>query len=89
MAKPRSVKVQTNPNNSLKDIIILQETIREVAAFAKKLNESKLTRRAIVVLIQDSIGASRIKKNQIEDVLDCAESLGQIYLKQDESESGL
>lgn len=81
MPKVKSVKVITDPDASLRDIVILQKTIQEVSDFAKKLNDSGLKREAVVVLLQQAIGTSRITRVQINDVLDGAQELGKLYLK--------
>lgn len=73
--------VKYNDDADLRDIVILQDTIREVAEAAKKLNNSKLKRRAVIVLLHDAIGTRKITKEQINDVLDAAEQLGKTYLK--------
>ena len=80
---PRNVKVEQDPNNNLKDIVILQKTIVEMAEAAKKFNASGLKRRAVVVLLQDIIGQKRISREQISDVLDAAEQLAKVYIKQE------
>ena len=79
MAGKASVKY--NPDANLRDIVVLQETIEQVAEFGKQLNGSKLKRKAIVLLIQGTIGERKITRQQIEDVLDAAENLGKNYLK--------
>lgn len=81
MPKVKSVKAITDPDASLRDIVILQKTIQEVSDFAKKLNDSGLKREAVVVLLQQAIGTSRIPRVQINDVLDGAQELGKLYLK--------
>lgn len=81
MNKVNSVKVQYDPNNTLRDIVVLQKTIQEVSDYSKKLNDSGIKRRALVVLLQDAIGEKKISKRQIEDVLDAAQELGKLYLK--------
>lgn len=79
--KIKSVKVIQDPENSLRDVVLLQKTIQEVSDYAKKLNNSGLKQRAIVVLLQDAIGGAKISKTQIVDVLEAAEELGKMYLK--------
>lgn len=58
---------------------ILAQSVVEVAAAAKKLLASRLSKRAIVLLIHDHC-AGRVGKGAIEQVLDSAASLT-YYLK--------
>lgn len=81
MSKVKSVKVEKDPENDLRDIVILQQTILDVADYAKKLNNTRLTKNALVILLQDAIGNRRITREQISDVLDAAEDLARKYLK--------
>lgn len=63
------------------DLEILAESIVQVAGAFKKFNDSRLSRRAIILLIQDRIGSTRINKGQIEAVLDAATELKSAYIK--------
>jgi hypothetical protein len=53
---------------------ILAQAIEDVAAAAKKLLASRLSKRAIILLIHDH-AAGRVGKREIEQVLDSAASL--------------
>lgn len=60
---------------------IIAQAIIDVAAAAKKLKESKLKERAILLLIQDSIEGS-CALGTIRAVLDSAANLDKRYIKQ-------
>lgn len=59
--------------------------INNISEGVKRLLDSRLSRRAIVVLIHDSVPSrgynSKPTRRQIEDVLDTAANLKNIYLK--------
>jgi hypothetical protein len=84
MARKPKVKVEYDPDANLRDIVILQKTIVEVSEAMTRFNNSRLKRRAVVVLLQDAIGPTKITRSQIEDVLDAAQELGKLYLKPEE-----
>jgi hypothetical protein len=63
------------------DLDLLADNIVAVGNAAKRMKGSRLTKRAIVTLIQDSAGAGRLTRWQIELVLESAERLPDIYLK--------
>lgn len=56
----------------------IADAIKAVADAARTLNASRLRRRAIVILIRDSVNVSIM---DIENVLDAAENLSNKYLK--------
>jgi len=58
----------------------LAKSIEQVAAATRKINNSRLTRKAIVILIQQGITGS-ISRAAIEAVLDTAADLDRLYLK--------
>ncbi len=80
MAKKKKIVIEKDPENVI-DVKIMEQAIEDVANAAKKLNGSRLGRRAVTLLIQDCIGQGRITRSQISDVLDAADQLGKIYLK--------
>lgn len=49
---------------------IIAEQIERIADAADALLDTGLTERALILLIQDKIGATNIGKRQIQDVLD-------------------
>lgn len=63
------------------EVQIMEQAIVDVATAAKKLLNSKLSKRAILVLIKDSIVGNHIGLKDIEVILDCAANLGKRYLK--------
>lgn len=63
------------------DLEILAESIVQVAGAFKKFKDSRLSRRAIILLIQDRIGSTYINKGQIGCVLDAAAELKSAYIK--------
>ncbi len=63
------------------DLEILAESIIQVAGAFKKFENSRLTKRAIILLIQDRVGATRINRWQIEAVLEAAAELKSAYIK--------
>lgn len=61
---------------------LLAKSVVQVAEASQKLLNSGLTKRAIVVLLQDGIGVSKINKHQIELVLDNLPRLKAWYVKE-------
>lgn len=65
------------------DILVLEEialAITQISGVFKKMNQGPLKRRALVILLRDTIGADNITIKQINAVLDAAADLDQ-YLK--------
>lgn len=60
---------------------LLAKSIVQVSDASYKLLNSGLTKRAIVVLLQDGIGATKINKSQIELVLENLPRLKSWYVK--------
>lgn len=79
MNKPniRIVKNEENPE----PMELLAQSIIQVSDAFKKIQSFKLSQRAIVVLLQDGIGATKISKKQIALVLDNLPRLRAWYLK--------
>lgn len=63
------------------DLEILAESIIQVSTAFKKFKTSRLTERAIILLIQDRIGSTRINKGQIEAVLEAAGELKSAFIR--------
>lgn len=63
------------------DIKIMEAAIVEVATGARKLLNSKLSKRAVLILIKDSMKGTGLPIRDIEMVLDCAARLDKRYLK--------
>ena len=60
---------------------LLAQSIVQVAKASEKLLNSGLTKRAIIVLLQDGIGVSKISKGQIDLVLSNLPRLKAWYVK--------
>lgn len=78
--KPPKVTVVKDKDEMI-EIKIMEEAIVEVAQAARKLLNSRLSKRAIVILIKDSMTGTGIPIKDIELVLDCASKLDKRYLK--------
>lgn len=59
----------------------IAEAVKNVSEAAEKMESSGLSRRAILVLLQESIGSRRVTRDQISLVLDHLPRLKAIYLK--------
>ena len=77
-AKKKKITIIANPEENLE---ILAESIIQVAGAFQEFNDSRLTKRAIILLIQDRIGSTRINRSQIEAVLGAAAELKSAYIK--------
>lgn len=73
-----AITVKQDPNNEV-PVEILADAIVHVARAAQQLLNSRLTKRAIVLLLHESSG---VGKRDIEYVLDHAASLAAVYIKQ-------
>ncbi len=74
------IKVRVNTENP-EPVEIIAQSIIDISAAFEKIKNSKLKQRAIVLLIQDAIGAGNITKKQIEAVLDNIADLKRLYIK--------
>ena len=63
------------------DLEILAVAIKDVSVAARKMFESRLTKRALILLIHDRISNPKIGKRVIEEVLDAASVLDMTYVK--------
>jgi hypothetical protein len=79
-ATTKQITVKVNEQNP-EPLDILAKSIIDVLEGFEQINKSKLTRKAIVLLLQNAIGSSRISQQNINDVLDYAPSLKRIYTK--------
>lgn len=73
----RIVKDEVKPES----VELLAKSIVEVAEGFEKLQKSSLNQRALVVLLQEGIGAAKISKVQIRLVLDNLPKLKAWYIK--------
>ncbi len=76
----QTVVIETKEENA-EPVEIIADAILKVSEAMDKLNNSRLSRRAIVLLIHDAIGAVYISKKQIGYVLDYAPKLKDYYIK--------
>jgi hypothetical protein len=58
--------------------VVLAQAILDISAAMKRLSQSPLNRRAILVLTSDASGVNR---TTVDTVIDCLESLETKYLK--------
>ncbi len=76
----KTVSIKTDEENP-QPVELIAESILEIAEAFKKINSSRLNKKAIVLLLQDAIGVSKINKREIELVLEYAPKLAEIFLK--------
>lgn len=76
----QNIKIKKNEENP-ESAELLAQSIVQVADGFDKVLKSPLSRRALVVLLQDGIGISKITKSQIELVLDGLPRLKGWYIK--------
>lgn len=79
MAKER-IKIKKDDENP-EATELLAKSIIQIAEGIEKINKGRLTRRAIVVLLQDMVGSSKLSKIQINLVLDNLPRLKAWYIK--------
>lgn len=80
MNKSNNVRIIKNEENP-ESAELLASSIVQVAAGFEKVLASPLSRRALVVLLHDGIGVSKITKGQIELVIDALPRLKGWYIK--------
>ena len=81
--KPKNIRIKKNDENPESAELLAQSIIQVADGFNKVLN-TPLSRRAVVVLLQDGIGATKITKGQIELVLDALPRLKGWYIKKNQ-----
>lgn len=79
MAITKPIKVVKNPEDEI-PVEVLERSIVEIAEGMRRINATRLNRRALVALIQDSSG---LPKTKIEIVLNTLGDLESIYLKKE------
>jgi hypothetical protein len=79
-ASSKTVTVKVNEENP-EPLDVLAKSIIDVSEGFERINNSRLNRKAIVLLLQNAIGAGRITQRNIEDVLDYAPRLKNLYTK--------
>ena len=80
MAK-QTITIDTKEENP-EPVEIIADAILKVSEGFEKLNNSQLSRRAIILLLHDAIGVTYISKKQIGYVLDYAPKMKDYYIKQ-------
>lgn len=76
----KQVKVENDVGIPLS---ILASEILHLSQGMKTIEEGKLSKRAIILLLQDAIGTTKITRLQIELVLDYLPRLKEIYLRKE------
>lgn len=77
-AKSVKVNVKQNADDPTESLDVIASALIDVAAAFKRLNDSKLKRRAIILLLQDM---TKLPQRDIEAVLDAAPRLVEVYTK--------
>jgi len=75
-----NIKIKKNEENP-ESVELLAQSVIQVAEGFEKMLKTPLTLRAIIVLLHDGIGASKITKSQIKLVLDALPRLKGWYVK--------
>lgn len=75
--KPVKVIVHQDPEKEI-PVEILAKSISDIAKGMKQISESRLSKRALMLLIRDS---SNVSLGEIERVLKSLDSLERVYLK--------
>ncbi len=73
----QSITIRSNEENP-EPIELIAKSIIEISEAFEKINKSQLSRRAVVLLLQD---LTKLGKNEIELVLNYAPKLKDYYLK--------
>jgi len=76
----KNIKIKKNEEKP-ESVELLAKSILQVADGFQKVLNSSLSRRALIVLLQDGIGTSKISKTQIKLVLEALPRLKGWYLK--------
>lgn len=77
-SKAQTVRIKSNEENP-EPIEIIAQSIIDVSAAFEKIAQSRLSKRAVVLLIRDA--TRNISINDIEVILDVVPRLKDIYLK--------
>lgn len=78
MPKNKDVRVCIEDGDEPIAVEIMEKSILEIAAAMKRIEKSRLNRRALVVLISDQ---SKLGKGTVDIVLNCLDTLEETYLK--------
>lgn len=72
------VKISQQPNVPEVPVEIIAQSIEAIAAGMKKLNSTRLTKRALVILIAEQ---SHVNRGDVLKVLDALDALEKVWLK--------
>lgn len=75
------ITIKSNEENP-EPVELIANSIIEISESFEKINNSILKKRAIILLLQDAIGPTKIGKREIELVLEYAPRLKNYYLKE-------
>ena len=75
-----NIKIKKN-EEAPESVELLAQSIIQVAEGFKIIENSRLSQRALIVLLQEGIGASKISKKQIKLVLESLPRLKAWYIK--------
>jgi hypothetical protein len=81
VSKTQTITVKTNEENP-EPMELIANSIIEISDAFKKLGNSRLKKRVIVLLLFDMLKSRGVGINQIECVLDAAPMLEAYYIKQ-------
>jgi len=81
MSKKKNIRISKSDENPETTELLASSVVKVAEAF-EKIQKSPLRQRAIVVLLQNGIGAGRITKSQIQLVLDNLPRLKAWYVKE-------
>jgi len=76
----KNIKIKKNEENP-ESVELLAQSIIQVANGFEKALKSSLTQRAVLVLLHDGIGTSKITRSQIRLVLEALPRLKAWYIK--------
>ena len=76
----KNIKVKKN-EEAPESVELLAQSIIQVADGFEKVNNSSLSQRALIVLLHDAIGTSKITRSQIKLVLEALPRLKGWYIK--------
>jgi hypothetical protein len=79
MAK-KKLKIEKDPENEI-PVQILEQAILDISSGLRKIRSGRLNDRAIILLVQYSVGTAVVTQAQVKAVLDAATNLDRHYFK--------
>lgn len=76
----KKITIKKDPENEI-PVEIFEQAIVDISTGFSKFENSRLTKRAIILLVQDAAGSQRVSRQQVQDVLEAAAALAKTYLK--------